>query len=122
MAHADRETAAGRSRGALIGALVITGGFLVVEVIGAVWTGSLALAADAGHMLTDVGGLALALFATWVAARPPTPAHLHHRPRPRPRPLWPSSHRPNRPPPPKRPDPHERGSRTACWPRVSVGE
>lgn len=73
MAHADRETAAGRSRGALIGALVITGGFLVVEVIGAVWTGSLALAADAGHMLTDVGGLALALFATWVAARPPTP-------------------------------------------------
>ena len=73
MAHADRETAAGRSRGALIGALVITGGFLVVEVIGAVWTGSLALAADAGHMLTDVGGLGLALFATWVAARPPTP-------------------------------------------------
>lgn len=73
MAHADRETAAGRSRGALVGALVITGGFLVLEVIGAVWTGSLALAADAGHMLTDVGGLALALFATWVAARPPTP-------------------------------------------------
>ena len=73
MAHADRETATGRSRGALISALVITGGFLVVEVIGAVWTGSLALAADAGHMLTDVGGLALALFAAWVAARPPTP-------------------------------------------------
>jgi len=73
MAHADRETAAGRSRGALIGSLVITGSFLVVEVIGAVWTGSLALAADAGHMLTDVGGLALALFAVWVAARPPTP-------------------------------------------------
>jgi cobalt-zinc-cadmium efflux system protein len=73
VAHVDRETAAGRSRGALIGALVITGSFLVVEVIGAVWTGSLALAADAGHMLTDVGGLALALFATWVAARPPTP-------------------------------------------------
>src|ERR1700675_537517 len=73
MAHADRETAAGRSRGALIGSLVITGGFLVVEVIGAVWTGSLALAADAGHMLTAVGGLALALFAVWIAARPPTP-------------------------------------------------
>jgi cobalt-zinc-cadmium efflux system protein len=73
MAHAHRDTAAGRSRGVLIGALVITGSFLVVEVGGAVWTGSLALAADAGHMLTDVGGLALALFAAWVAARPPTP-------------------------------------------------
>ncbi len=51
----------------------MTGSFLVVEVGGAIWTGSLALAADAGHMLTDVGGLALALFAVWVAARPPTP-------------------------------------------------
>jgi cobalt-zinc-cadmium efflux system protein len=75
--HDHRETAAGRSRGALIGALVITGGFLLVEAAGAVWTGSLALAADAGHMLTDVGGLALALFATWIAARPPTPAKTY---------------------------------------------
>ena len=75
--HQHRETAAGRSRGALLGALVITGGFLVVEAAGAVWTGSLALAADAGHMLTDVGGLALALFATWIAARPPTPAKTY---------------------------------------------
>jgi len=75
--HHHRETAAGRSRGALLGSLVITGGFLVVEAAGAVWTGSLALAADAGHMLTDVGGLALALFATWIAARPPTPAKTY---------------------------------------------
>jgi len=71
--HVHRETAGGRSRGALISSLVVTGSFLVVEVAGAIWTGSLALAADAGHMLTDVGGLALALFAVWVAARPPTP-------------------------------------------------
>jgi cobalt-zinc-cadmium efflux system protein len=41
-------------------------------VAGALWTGSLALLADAGHMLTDAGGLALALFAIWFAARPPT--------------------------------------------------
>ena len=61
----------------LVGSLVITGGVLVVEAAGAVWTGSLALAADAGHMLTDVGGLALALFATWIAARPPTPAKTY---------------------------------------------
>jgi cobalt-zinc-cadmium efflux system protein len=77
MAHVHRETAAGRSRKSLVGALAITGSFLLIEVGGAVWTGSLALAADAGHMLTDVGGLALALFAAWVAARPPTPAKTY---------------------------------------------
>jgi cobalt-zinc-cadmium efflux system protein len=75
--HDHRETAAGRSRGALIGALAITGGFLLVEAAGAALTGSLALAADAGHMLTDVGGLGLALFATWIATRPPTPAKTY---------------------------------------------
>ena len=75
--HGHRETAAGRSRRALIASLAVTGGFLVVEVAGAIWTGSLALAADAGHMLTDVGGLALALFAVWVAGRPPTPAKTY---------------------------------------------
>jgi cobalt-zinc-cadmium efflux system protein len=74
MAQAHQETAARRSRGRLLAVLVLTGGFMVVEVAGALFTGSLALAADAGHMLTDVGGLALALFAVWIAARPPTPA------------------------------------------------
>jgi cobalt-zinc-cadmium efflux system protein len=74
MAHAHRETAAGRSRGRLLAVLLLTGGFCMIEVAGAVWTGSLALAADAGHMLTDVAGLALALFAAWIATRPPTPA------------------------------------------------
>jgi cobalt-zinc-cadmium efflux system protein len=74
MTHAHRETAASRSRGRLTLTLGLTGSFLVVEVAGALWTGSLALAADAGHMLTDVGGLALALFAIWIAGRPPTPA------------------------------------------------
>jgi len=53
--------------------LGLTVGFLLVEVAGALWTGSLALLADAGHMLTDAGGLSLALFAAWLAARPPTP-------------------------------------------------
>jgi cobalt-zinc-cadmium efflux system protein len=69
----SRETAAARSRGVLLGAFALAAGVLVVEVLGGLWTGSLALLADAAHMLTDVGGLALALFATWVAARPPTP-------------------------------------------------
>lgn len=43
---------------------------LVVEIIGAIVTGSLALFADAGHMLTDVGGLALAVWATVLVDRP----------------------------------------------------
>jgi Co/Zn/Cd efflux system component len=47
--------------------------YLIAEVVGGLWTRSLALLADAGHMLTDVGGLAIALFAMWFAERPPTP-------------------------------------------------
>ena len=73
MAHVHAPTAASRSRGRLTATLVVTAAFLLVEIAGAVWTGSLALLADAGHMLTDVGGLALALFAIWIATRPPTP-------------------------------------------------
>src|SRR5439155_1441897 len=73
MVHVHRETAAHRSRRHLLVVLVLTGSFLVVEVLGAMWTGSLALAADAGHMLTDVAGVGLALFAIWIASRPPTP-------------------------------------------------
>ncbi|HEV2074285.1 MAG TPA: cation diffusion facilitator family transporter [Thermomicrobiales bacterium] len=54
-------------------ALLITGLFLVVEIIGGLITGSLALLADAGHMATDVAALALSLFAIWLAQRPATP-------------------------------------------------
>jgi cobalt-zinc-cadmium efflux system protein len=75
--HAHRETAAARSRGRLALTLGLTAGYMVVEVLGAWLTGSLALLADAGHMLADAGGLVLALFATWVAARPPTPAKTY---------------------------------------------
>jgi cobalt-zinc-cadmium efflux system protein len=39
-------------------------------VAGGLWTGSLALLADAGHMLSDVAALVLALFASWISARP----------------------------------------------------
>jgi cobalt-zinc-cadmium efflux system protein len=54
--------------------LGITATILVVEVIGAVVSGSLALLADAGHMLTDVAGLTLALVAAVLAGRPATQA------------------------------------------------
>jgi cobalt-zinc-cadmium efflux system protein len=75
--HNDRRTAAARSRPLLVTTLALTAAFLVVELVAALWTGSLALLADAGHMFTDVGGLALALFASWVASRPPTPAKTY---------------------------------------------
>ena len=73
MTYLPRETAAGRSRGVLLRTLALATGVLAVEVAGGLWTGSLALLADAAHMLTDVGGLVLVLFASWVATRPPTP-------------------------------------------------
>lgn len=59
-----------RHRGRLAAALAITCTVMIVEVIGAAITGSLALLSDAGHMLTDAAGLAIALAATWIAARP----------------------------------------------------
>jgi len=45
---------------------------MLAEAVGGWWTGSLALLADAGHMLTDVAALTLALIAVWFAARPAT--------------------------------------------------
>ena len=52
--------------------LGITSIVLVVQIVGAVLTGSLALLADAGHMFTDAAALVVALIASTVAARPPT--------------------------------------------------
>ena len=54
--------------------LGISSTILVVEVIGAFLSGSLALLADAAHMLTDVAGLSLALVAAALAGRPATDA------------------------------------------------
>jgi cobalt-zinc-cadmium efflux system protein len=52
-------------------ALGLTAGFMVVEIIGGILSGSLALLADAGHMLTDTMALALAAFAFRVSTKPP---------------------------------------------------
>ncbi|MEP6945842.1 MAG: cation diffusion facilitator family transporter [Acidobacteriota bacterium] len=57
---------------ALTFALVLTAVYTVAEFIGGWLTNSLALIADAGHMLTDVAALSLTLFAFWFAARPAT--------------------------------------------------
>jgi cobalt-zinc-cadmium efflux system protein len=53
--------------------LALTAGFTVVEVVGGLATDSLALLADAAHMLSDNLALGLALFAVWLAGRPSTP-------------------------------------------------
>ncbi|MEV5595616.1 cation diffusion facilitator family transporter [Streptomyces sp. NPDC052496] len=66
-------TAAAAYRGRLLGALALTSGVMVAEIIGSVVTGSLALLADAGHMATDVVGLTMALVAIRFANRPPSP-------------------------------------------------
>ena len=58
------------SRRSLIIALVLITGFMVAEVIGGILSGSLALLADAGHMITDSAAIALALLALWVSGRP----------------------------------------------------
>jgi cobalt-zinc-cadmium efflux system protein len=70
--HGPSAAAAGRTRLLIVFGLVV--GFLVVELIGSVLTNSLALLADAGHMLTDAVGVGLALLAIHVGSRPATPA------------------------------------------------
>ncbi len=65
VSHAD----SGNLKRVLI-ALVLTGAFMIVEVVGGIISGSLALLADAGHMLTDTMALALAAAAFHVSKRP----------------------------------------------------
>ena len=50
--------------------LCLIGFYMIVEVVGGIMSGSLALLADAAHMFTDAGAIALALFAMWMANRP----------------------------------------------------
>jgi cobalt-zinc-cadmium efflux system protein len=67
-------SAAGASRGRLLIVLALVVGYLAVEVAGSLFTNSLALLADAGHMLTDAVGVGLALLAIQFAARPASPS------------------------------------------------
>ena len=70
--HGPAGRVAGAHQGRLLGVLALVLTVLVVEVAGGVLTGSLALLADAGHMLVDVAGILLALLAVRFAGRPPT--------------------------------------------------
>jgi cobalt-zinc-cadmium efflux system protein len=64
----------GTERKALTTALALVLAFAGVEVVAGLVADSLALVADAAHMLSDAGALGLALFAAWLARRPATPA------------------------------------------------
>jgi cobalt-zinc-cadmium efflux system protein len=52
--------------------LFLSAGYMVAEILGGIWTGSLALLADSAHMAIDTGAVALGLFASWIARWPPT--------------------------------------------------
>jgi len=77
-AHAANDLAQpARSGRRLALVLALTAGYAAAEVIGGWMANSLALLADAGHMLTDIMALSLALIASWVARRPPDAARTY---------------------------------------------
>lgn len=71
--HAHGHGHRSESRGRLITVLGLTSGLMVAELIAGIYSHSLALMADAGHMLSDVASQILALLAMWFASRAPTP-------------------------------------------------
>jgi cobalt-zinc-cadmium efflux system protein len=75
--HRSLPTAGSRHRKRLTLALVLAAVYMLAEVVGGILSNSLALLADAGHMLTDVAALGLSLFAIWAAQRPATPKRTY---------------------------------------------
>ena len=72
--HSHHHSAAGKALGI---ALILTLGFSVVELIAGWRAGSLALMADAGHMVTDGAALGFSAFAAWLASLPPSRRHTY---------------------------------------------
>lgn len=72
MEHADSHGHVANRTFRLKLALALTFLYMLIEAVGGWWTNSLALIADAGHMLTDVAAMALTLGAIWFASRPAT--------------------------------------------------
>lgn len=69
--HGSRDEARAGDRRRLRVAAVLAATYMVAEIVGGLWTGSLALLADAGHMFSDVAALIVALVASHIASRPP---------------------------------------------------
>ncbi|HTT12036.1 MAG TPA: cation diffusion facilitator family transporter [Burkholderiaceae bacterium] len=76
-AHDHAHPPSARGSRALVLAVVLTASYALVEVAGGLWSGSLALLADAGHMVTDAAALLFALAASVVARRPPSARHSY---------------------------------------------
>jgi cobalt-zinc-cadmium efflux system protein len=77
MSHGHSHTPASRNKKRLVIVLALTTTYLIAEVFAGLLTHSLALLADAGHMLTDLAGLGLALMAIQFAERPATPERTY---------------------------------------------
>lgn len=60
------------ARKKLIIASVLCVLFMILEIVGGVWSNSLAIATDAAHLLTDFASFMISLFAIWIAGRPST--------------------------------------------------
>jgi len=75
-AHEARHHRAAHTR-RLAWVLALTSAYMVAELLGGWLSNSLALLADAGHMLSDAAALALSLFAMWAARRPPRPGSTY---------------------------------------------
>ena len=73
--HSHDHSHAGASTKRLGWALAVTGAVVVAELLGAFWSGSLSLAADAGHMVVDASGLVVALIAARLMRRPRDEKH-----------------------------------------------
>ncbi|MBX9782587.1 MAG: cation diffusion facilitator family transporter [Chitinophagaceae bacterium] len=70
MAALNTTSAGAKHNKSLKVVFVITATYLIIEVVVGIISNSLALLSDAAHMLTDVGGQALALFAIWMTSKP----------------------------------------------------
>jgi cobalt-zinc-cadmium efflux system protein len=77
MTHHHREIEPGNLDRRLWASAALNLGITLVEIIGGLWAGSLALLADAAHNLADVGALGLAIFARRLGRRAPTPRHTY---------------------------------------------
>lgn len=75
--HGHHHPDAGGNARRLIVVLILTAIYMLAEAVGGYYSHSLALIADAGHMLSDVAALALSLFAAWISRRAPTPARSY---------------------------------------------
>src|SRR5690242_21412756 len=79
--HHTHASGRAEDRRRLLLVLTVTVTVVLVEAVGAWWSGSLALLADAGHMLTDAAGILVALLASLITTRPPSPRRTfgYHR-------------------------------------------